>query len=419
MREFLIKKSEIVSLIDFSDKAVFLDASTYPVISFFKKKTTSEYFIVTGKFDETSKQLISKKFPSNKLEILDDSILGFLLNDKLEITEKIIAQSESLQNVGKINATSTAKEADEYSVLINEESGFKLINTGTIDPYISDWGLKELIDKGKKFIKPYLPNEHKAISSNRLNLYKSPKIIISKIGLRCEAFYDKNSEFASINTNCIHSFDNNYLPEYVLCWINSKLYNYLFECFFDGLRMSGGYLLYSSPNLKNTYIKKAPLNIQSSFVEKADLMLFLKTQLQEKKNRFLELLKANVDYNQNSKKQNNKEQLNNGVNPVVNETTVVESHAGFKVSKKLESFYDYDFKTFVAEISKAFKTVGLTRRFTLVQQDEWEEYFTTYKTEINQLQSEISKTDKEIDQMVYELYGLTEEEIEIVENSIN
>lgn len=49
--------------------------------------------------------------------------------------------------------------------------------------------------------------------------------------------------------------------------------------------------------------------------------------------------------------------------------------------------------------------------------DEREEYFNSYKSEINQHQSEIEKTDKEIDQMVYEFYGLTEGEIKIVENS--
>jgi hypothetical protein len=32
------------------------------------------------------------------------------------------------------------------------------------------------------------------------------------------------------------------------------------------------------------------------------------------------------------------------------------------------------------------------------------------------LKAEIEKTDKEIDQEVYELYGLTKEEIKIVEN---
>ena len=49
---------------------------------------------------------------------MEDSILGFLLNDKLDIVEKIIAQGESLHQVGNINATSTAAEADEYSKLI-------------------------------------------------------------------------------------------------------------------------------------------------------------------------------------------------------------------------------------------------------------------------------------------------------------
>jgi len=33
------------------------------------------------------------------------------------------------------------------------------------------------------------------------------------------------------------------------------------------------------------------------------------------------------------------------------------------------------------------------------------------------LQKQINQTDKEIDQMVYELYGLTDEEIEVVENA--
>jgi hypothetical protein len=44
-------------------------------------------------------------------------------------------------------------------------------------------------------------------------------------------------------------------------------------------------------------------------------------------------------------------------------------------------------------------------------------YFNKKKAEANALQSEINRIDKEIDQMVYQLYGLTPEEIEIVENS--
>ena len=43
--------------------------------------------------------------------------------------------------------------------------------------------------------------------------------------------------------------------------------------------------------------------------------------------------------------------------------------------------------------------------------------FEEQKNKAQTLKAEIYKTDKEIDQMVYELYGLTKEEIEIVENS--
>jgi len=82
-----------------------------------------------------------------------------------------------------------------------------------------------------------------------------------------------------------------------------------------------------------------------------------------------------------------------------------------KISKKLNSFYDYDFKTLLSELKKQKITLSL------IQQDEWEDYFNTYKTEINHLQTQITQTDQQIDQMVYELYGLTDEEIEIVEGS--
>lgn len=83
-----------------------------------------------------------------------------------------------------------------------------------------------------------------------------------------------------------------------------------------------------------------------------------------------------------------------------------------KPSNKLQEFYNYDFKTFLSELKKKKITLSLK------QQDEWEQYFNEYKTEINKLQRLISQTDKEIDQLVYKLYGLTEEEIKIVEESI-
>lgn len=52
-----------------------------------------------------------------------------------------------------------------------------------------------------------------------------------------------------------------------------------------------------------------------------------------------------------------------------------------------------------------------------MQEVEWEDYFSEQKQKVQTLKAEIDKTDREIDRMVYELYGLTEEEIGIVEGS--
>jgi type I restriction-modification system DNA methylase subunit len=384
LRELLIEKYEITSLIDYSDKSVFPDASTYPVISFLKNREKENYTIKTGKFDELTKQLIYNEFNSEKLTILDDYILGFLLNDKLSITEKILNQSISLNNVGKINATSTAKEADDYSILINENSGYKLINTGTIDPYFTTWGFDFLTDKGKKFINPYLSKNNEIISKNRIKLYSSNKIIISKIGLQCEAFYDKDGEYSSINTNCIHSFEDEFKPEYVLCWLNSRLYNYLFECFFDGLRMSGGYLLYSAPNLKNTYIKEISIENQLPFIDLSSNVLALNNELIKISYKFQNYLISNCSIE--------------------------------ILTRKLQNWYKLTFAEFITELNKAIKTAGQTP-LTKKDEFEWLDLFEENKTKAQTLKSQIATTEKAIDKMVYELYSLSEEEINIVENS--
>jgi uncharacterized coiled-coil protein SlyX len=51
----------------------------------------------------------------------------------------------------------------------------------------------------------------------------------------------------------------------------------------------------------------------------------------------------------------------------------------------------------------------------LSEQSEWREAFQNCKIKITAISETIRQTDEEIDKMVYELYGLTEEEIGIVE----
>ncbi len=48
---------------------------------------------------------------------------------------------------------------------------------------------------------------------------------------------------------------------------------------------------------------------------------------------------------------------------------------------------------------------------------EWMELFEDKKAQVQELKKQIDQIDREIDKLVYELYGLTDKEIEIVEKA--
>ncbi len=95
-----------------------------------------------------------------------------------------------------------------------------------------------------------------------------------------------------------------------------------------------------------------------------------------------------------------------------------------KLSRKLESWHELSFATFIKELNKAIKSTNKQRvkdnlnpvaELTKKDEFEWMELFEDNKKKANALQTQITQTENEIDQMVYKLYGLTEEEIGIVE----
>ena len=68
-------------------------------------------------------------------------------------------------------------------------------------------------------------------------------------------------------------------------------------------------------------------------------------------------------------------------------------------------------------VKKYLALLNKEQKFTLVQQDEWEDYFNQYRQACLELSEQIKATDNEIDNKVFDLYGLTPEEREIVLNN--
>jgi len=210
-------------------------------------------------------------------------------------------------------------------------------------------------------------------------LRQRDKILIRKTGSEIIATIDSNNNYYE---QSLFSFglekNTPYELKIILAILNSAFANFL-------LKENAFSKKETFPQIRLHWLKEFPIpeiskETQQFTIEKADKLLMLNEKIQENKTKFLNRITDNFDL--------------------------------VKVNKKLAGFYEFDFKTFVKELKKQ------KIKLTLVQQDEWEEYFNAYKNQINQLQDEINTTDKEIDQMVYKLYELTEEEITIIEKSI-
>lgn len=253
-------------------------------------------------------------------------------------------------------------------------SEFKLINTGTIDKYSSLWGFQEIKYLGKQLLYPVVSkNEFEQNFSNRYEKLNKPKIIIT--GIRYfEAIIDAKNEYLPAKSTVAITGDLNTLY-YLIAVLNSSVVNYYIRENYYSSSMGGG--INFTPDLVRTLpIPSIPNDVQP-FIVLADKMLTLNSELQQKRNRFLRRLQDNFD--------------------------------GVKITGALELFDTMEFAEFLKELKKQKITL------TLSQQDEWEDYFNQYKTDCNNLSAEIAATDGAIDNMVYKLYGLTYDEVLVVD----
>lgn len=211
--------------------------------------------------------------------------------------------------------------------------------------------------------------------------FTSPRIIVRQIvsgnPLRIFAGYTETPlYFTQIGFGIIPS--NVINAKYLVALINSKLINFYHGYkYLDMEKELFQKILIA--NCKRFPIKAVNNETQKPLIAKVDTILSNCHKLEECKVKFLRRLQTNFE--------------------------------NIKISGVLEKFYEREF----ADVLKELKKQKIT--LTLKQQDEWEEYFNDYKQQCNELSAQISATDREIDKMVYELYGLTDEEIAVVEDS--
>ena len=296
-------------------------------------------------------------------------------------------------------------ENDELKVFnLNKELSIKLENTILLDKiYSVTFGLQtkdkskyvseikspewEECYTGKNISRYFLskanlyflnnPSEVKAGGSWNMKLHKSKKIVVRQVGNPEPIFAYDDKKIPSLNTMYnIVNIDKNFDDFYILSILNSKLMKkYWLSKYNDNKDLFPKIKGYQ---LKELPIKKISLEAQQPFIEKADKMLFLNKNLQELSQKFQRLLTRKFELE--------------------------------KLTTKLQDWYLLEFSEFVKELKKS------KIKLSLKEEIEWEEIFLEKKEEAEKVKNEIEMTDKEIDGMVYELYGLSKEEVKIVES---
>ena len=199
------------------------------------------------------------------------------------------------------------------------------------------------------------------------------KIVMQRISKKIIASLDTNQYYAHTSVVILKpKADNIFKNKYVLAILNSSYVNFW-------LRTNSSNVSINVGTVKNIPIKIETIENQSLYEHNVDLMLSLNKDLQEQSRKFQRTIQRKFELEE--------------------------------LPKKLQDWFKLSYVEFIKELAK--KKVNLS----LSQEAEWEDYFTSESQKALELKSLIDRTDIEIDLMVYELYDLTQEEIQIVDNS--
>lgn len=361
LRKFILDNTFINEIVNYNE-IVFVDAGVDVATLILTKNHNKNEYIKIYNSENGNLKFITSKAQNSWNE---DGEQSFNLNKEFSIhfdncinLEEICSVNFGLQTKDKSTYVSETKKGEDWE---NCYTG-KDIN-------------RYFLQNSSLYFKNN-PEIVKAGGSWDMNVHKSKKIVVRQVGNPEPIFAYDLFGFASLNTMYnIVVLNKKFSNFYILGILNSQLIkSYWLSKYNDNKDLF--------PKIKGYQLKKLPIKTtspenQQPFIEKAEQMISLNKELQEVSDKFQRTLKRKFSLED--------------------------------LSKKLQDWYNLSFADFIKELGKQ------KVKLTLAEEAEWEDYFITEQQKAQSIKNIITQTDKEIDQMVYELYGLTKEEIEIVE----
>lgn len=393
IRKLLLNNTAILNIVRTSDD-VFKDAKVEPIILIFKKGYSKEnktkILIKKEEMDEIPIDNYSKHYFTQERWFENNSIINIYSDDfTFDLLKKIEENKEKLIDYCDFSLGLTPY--DKYKGMsediiknrkfhskIKIDNTFKeLLDGSDITRYNVRWGGKEYIKYGDWL---GAPREERFFTKPRILIRQIMSVAPNESKKRIFAGYTEKELYnAQIGFNIIlkEGLDNDLL-KYFLAIINSNMMTWYYEeKYMDKNKKNFAKIL-----IENA--KKLPIIICTSYfddiIANVEKIMVLNNKFLEEKESFHKWIKRTFEID--------------------------------KLSKKLENYYQLDVEEFLREIKK--KKVDIKQRKT---QDLLENEYKESLKLIIPLQKEIKEVDNEINRLIYSLYNLTAEEIDIIENS--
>jgi type I restriction-modification system DNA methylase subunit len=383
-------------------------------------------YITPSLFIKGMKYISLREFILNNSKIIEINDLGDKVFDDVQMPTAITIlrnQKENNQNWDSfINGADLITVIDNNSIKISEiskimrglEIGKDKVNISNNEvKFLTGEDISRYYVKNFSFISNTIFEEYKKDET----FFKGKRILVRETGNRLTTIFiednetQQNRSLYSVKINNEKLFDY----KYIIALLNSKIIQYYYQSKFSA--NTDVFPKIRIGQVKELPIKNISLSEQLPFIEKADLMLTLNKELQEESEKFQRTMQRKFEptmglnplHSPTQKESDSTKGLYPLHSPTQKES---DSTKGlYPLPKKLQEWYLLSYSEFIKELAKKKVTLSLS------QEAEWESYFMQEQQKTIALKSKIEATDKEIDAMVYELYGLSEEEIKIVEGS--
>lgn len=409
LRKFILK-NHFIKYFDYTVGSIFEDAKVDPCILVLKKDipTDNTKILVNEKFEINQNRfeeedwifedplilnLIDKiNFEGIKFKEIEDLkiyrgiLTGFNKAFNIDETTKNHLIKVDYKNKEIINPLIRGKDIKKWNILnsglylITTYGGIPIDNYPAIKDHLTKYkeNLINRNDKGKYW--------WELRSCDYYSKFDKEKLLFPGISTKLYATYDDKKLYPNNSAYFIVSENTNL--KYLSALISSNTLNFIFK-------YSGVPLARTSSNP----FEKPRYHIYKNYLEKLPIILIPEEEQVDIIKNVDEILKVNSELSSEI----------NGFKNWLKTTFEIE-----KFSQKLDKYYELSYNEFLAELKK--KKIDTKRRKV---QELLKKEFEESTSKINPLIQEIGKTDKKINQMVYDLYGLVDEEIKIIEESLD